>query len=60
VEWHLRQAWAGLFYADEEGSPAGHPVPLRPTQGIRQAQEEARPHLGRPSPPVFQRPSEEP
>ena len=36
VEWHLRQAWAELLYADEEGSVRSSPVaPVQPSPSGR-------------------------
>lgn len=42
VEWHLREAWEGLTYADEDALPALDRDPVRPAMKSTQAARKAR------------------
>lgn len=49
VEWHLRQAWAELLYADEEGSVRKTPVaPAQPSASAKAKKGAARSYSGFP------------
>jgi hypothetical protein len=49
VEWHLRQAWAELLYADEEGSVRGTPVsPAEPSASAKKKKAKAHTQEGLP------------
>ncbi len=52
VEWHLRQAWAELLYADEEGSVRTSPVaPVQPSPSGRMKKAKAHGKDGLPLQP---------
>lgn len=45
VEWHLRDAWEGLTYADEDAVPDLERDPVLPSKRSEKAQKKAQTHL---------------